>query len=81
MLEDKFSSLLALVLFLTIARDAEVPCNCCTREVQVGYQEKLLRRCGGALNQAAQGGDEVTIPAGVQKTCGCGTEGLGQWAW
>ena len=30
---------------------------------------------------AAQGGGGVTIPAGVQELCGCGTEGCGQWAW
>ena len=30
--------------------------------------------------QAAQGGGGVTILGGVEELCGCGTEGLGQWA-
>ena len=34
-----------------------------------------------ALVQAAQGGGGVTVPAGIQEKCGCGTEGRGQWAW
>ena len=39
----------------------------CTRVIQVGQQEKfLLRKSGCALAQAAQGGDGVTIPGGVQ---------------
>ena len=32
-----------------------------------GYQEKfVLRQCGEALTQAAQGGGGVTVPGGVQ---------------
>jgi len=29
--------------------------------------------------RAAQGGGVVTVPGGVQKPCGSGTEGCGQW--
>ena len=44
-------------------------------EVQVGYQAKfLLTKIGDALTQAAQGGYAVTVPEGVQKPCGCGSE-------
>ena len=32
---------------------------------------------GEALAQAAQGGGGITVPGGVQETCGCGTEGCG----
>jgi len=33
--------------------------------------------CCEALEQAAQGSDEVPIPGGVQKTCRYGTSGYG----
>ena len=47
-----------------------------------GYQEKfVLRQCGEALAQAAQGGGGVTVPGGVQELWRCGTEERGQWAW
>jgi len=33
------------------------------------------------LEQSAQGGDGVTIPAGAQEEGGCGTEGRGlEWS-
>ena len=56
-------------------------------ELQAGYEEKiLLRKSSEALAQAAQGGDGVTIPGGVQEPCRCGTEGhsghmlvMGMW--
>ena len=32
------------------------------------------------LEQAAQGGDGITIPGGVHELRRCGTEGCGQWA-
>ena len=32
------------------------------------------------MTQAAQGSGGVTVPGGVQETCGCGTEGHDQWA-
>ena len=41
----------------------------------------LLRKSREAVAQAAQGVGGVTIPGGVQGSCGCGTEGSGQWAW
>jgi len=41
----------------------------------------LLRKSREAAAQAAQGVGGVTIPGGVQGSCGCGTEGSGQWAW
>ena len=34
---------------------------------------------GEALKQAAPGGDEVTIPGGIQEEDGCGTKGHGLW--
>jgi len=43
-------------------------------KVQVGYLEKkFLRKSSEELEQAAQRGDGVTIPRGVQETCRCGT--------
>jgi len=45
--------------------------------VQVGYQEKFLRKSGEALEHSAQEGGIVTIPEGVQEMCRCGTEGCG----
>jgi len=36
-----------------------------------------LRKSGQALARAAQGSGGVTIPGGVQETCGCGTSGHG----
>ena len=51
------------------------------RWFQAGYQEKfLLRKSDEAVTQAAQGSGGVTVPGGVQETCGCGTEGHDQWA-
>ena len=51
-------------------------------EVQVGYWEEfLLSKSGEAVAQAAQGGGAVTVPGGVEESCGCGTEGCGQWVW
>ena len=38
------------------------------------------QKSGAAGAQAAQGGDGVTIPGGIQEPCGCGTERGGQWA-
>ena len=50
----------------------------CTREIQVGYQEKfLLRKSGEVLEQAAQGSGGVTILGGVHEKGRCGTEGHG----
>ena len=49
------------------------------REVQVGYEEKVLQKSGAAVARAAQGGGGVTVPGGVQEPCGCGTEGCGWW--
>ena len=43
-------------------------------EVQVGYQEKSLRKSSWALAQAAQGGGGVTVPGGVQEPWRYGTE-------
>ena len=37
------------------------------REVQVGYQEKLLQKSGQALEQAAQVGGGITVPGGIQE--------------
>ena len=37
----------------------------------------LLWNSGQALERAAQGGGEVTVPGGVQETCRCCTEGCG----
>jgi len=34
----------------------------------------ILRESGNALEQAAQGGGEVTTAGGVQERCKCGTE-------
>ncbi len=52
------------------------------REVQVGHEEKfLLRKSGEAVAQAAQGGDGVAIPGGVQELRGCGTEERGLVVW
>ena len=48
---------------------------------QGGTGWMLGKVSGDALAQAAQGGDGVTIPGGVQELCGCGTEGRAQWAW
>ena len=46
-------------------------------EVQVGYLKKfLLRKSIEVLEQAAQGGSEVTVPGGIQEMCRCGTVGL-----
>ena len=36
---------------------------------------KLLRNCGNALAQAAQGGDGVTVSGDIQEPWRCGTEG------
>ena len=47
------------------------------REIQVGFQEELLRKNGAEVAQAAQGCGRVTIPGVVQELCGCGTEGHG----
>jgi len=38
---------------------------------------KPLCSCGNALEQAAQGGGEVTVPGGVQEPRGYGSEGYG----
>jgi len=46
-------------------------------EVQVGCLEKLLRNCGNALAQAAQGGDGVTASGDIQEPWRCGTDGCG----
>jgi len=35
----------------------------------------LLWKSGEALEQAAQGGDGVTVPGGIQEICRYGTEG------
>ena len=44
-------------------------------KVPAGYQGQfLLRKSGGALAQAAQGGGGVTVPGGVQGKGGCSTE-------
>ena len=40
----------------------------------------LLGKSDEALEEAAHGGGGVTIPGGVQKPHGCGTEGCSQWA-
>ena len=40
----------------------------------------FLQESGRALEGAAQGDGEVTIPGGFQEMCRCGTEGLSQWA-
>jgi len=45
-------------------------------ELQVGYKEKL-RKNGQALELAAQGGGEITVPGGCQAACRCGTWGHG----
>ena len=37
----------------------------------------LLQKSAEALAQAAQGGGAVTVPGGVHKLCGRGTEGCG----
>ena len=42
------------------------------------YSSLKEQCCSGT---AAQGGGGVTIPGGVPKLWGCGTEGRGQWAW
>ena len=39
--------------------------------------KNILKKSGEALAQAAQGGDGVTIPGGVQEKGRCGTEGCG----
>lgn len=36
--------------------------------------KKLLRKSDEALQQAAQGGGEFTLPGDVQEACRCGTE-------
>ena len=41
------------------------------------FSDRAVRQ---ALEQAAQEGGEVTVPGGVQESCGCVTEGCGQWA-
>jgi len=41
----------------------------------------ILWKSSEAVAEAAQGGGGVTIPGGVQKPCGCGPEGYGEWAW
>ena len=50
----------------------------CAREVSGWTLGKTsLRKSGGMLAQAAQGGGGVTIPGGAQETCRCDTEGHG----
>jgi len=41
------------------------------KEVQIGYEVKLLTKSGQAVEQAAYGDGGVTIPGGVQETCRC----------
>ena len=50
----------------------------CTRGGSGWMSQFLLSKGSEAAAQAAQGGGRVTIPGGVQKPCGCGTEGCGQ---
>ena len=54
--------------------------NCSVVLQVVGYQEKLVKKSGAPLAQAALGGGGVTVPGGAQGLWGCGTEGCGQWA-
>jgi len=42
-------------------------------EIQVGYQEKLLRKNSDALEQVAQVGCGCPIPGGIQGQVGCGS--------
>lgn len=46
-------------------------------QVQVGNQEKLLRRSGWALKHSAWGSGGVTIPGDIQEMCSLGTQGHG----
>lgn len=53
----------------------------CIGKSQISCQEEFLHgKNSQALEQAAQEGGEVTVPGGVQESCGCVTEGRGQWA-
>jgi len=63
-----------------------VPPLTALRCFQVGYKEKLLRKSGAAVAQAAQGRGGVTVTRGVQscvdvalRTWSVGTVGMGWW--
>ena len=44
--------------------------------IQIGYYEKFIfRKSDEGLEQAAQRGNGITVPGGVQEMCSCGTEG------
>jgi len=49
----------------------------CVREIQVGHEEKILLESGQALEEVTQGGEGLTVPAGVQETFTCCTKGHG----
>jgi len=53
------------------------PCYVVHNYLKGGCSEVGVGLCSQALDQVAQGGGGVTIPGGVQKTCGCGTWGHG----
>ena len=47
----------------------------CSREGSGWILENIIfRKNGEVLAQAAQGGGGVTVPAGFQELCRCGTE-------